>query len=272
MVGKLYKYAHAVETRLFQMYELSLMKGKGSSFGSRFRRQIWKSPSQTEDWVNIARFFDPDDCLLLVDVGANVGDFTSTFLSIYKNARSVCFEPVSSTFQGLAKRFSGDARVETHRIALSDADGSAEVYLHDDSALCTLTKYTSQANEFYLSGATQSEKTETRRLDSLQLPTGHDRLFVKIDVQGFEIEVIRGAMQTLSRTDAVLIECSFADEWEGKEPSFSPACALLMQCNLYPIIFQDYGRRISNYAFERDVLFVRRELLSKIWFSNYSSS
>ncbi len=272
MIGKLYKYAHAFDTRLFQMYELSLMKQKGSALGSRFWRQIWTSPSQTEDWVNIARFFDPDDCLLLVDVGANVGDFTSTFLSIYKEARSLCFEPVTSTFEGLAKRFSGDTRVETHRIALSDVDGSAKIYLHGDNTLCTLAKYTGEANEFYHTGEAQSEKTETRRLDSLDLPKGHDHLFVKIDVQGFEIEVIRGAMQTLSRTDAVLIECSFADEWEGKEPSFAPACALLMQCNLYPIIFQDYGRRISNYAFERDVLFVRRELLSKIWFSNYSSS
>ena len=46
---------------------------------------------------------------------------------------------------------------------------------------------------------------------------------------------------------------------------FSLHALLLMQCaNLYPIIFQDYGRRISDYTFERDVLFVRRELLSKV--------
>ena len=74
----------------------------------------------------------------------------------------------------------------------------------------------------------RSEKTETRRLDSLQLPIGDDRLFVKIDVQGFEIEVIRAAMQTLSLTDSrTSLNALFADEYEGKEPSaFSPASAL----------------------------------------------
>jgi hypothetical protein len=46
---------------------------------------------------------------------------------------------------------------------------------------------------------------------------------------------------------------------------------LLSECGLYPIVFQDYGRVVSNYAFERDVLFVKRELLSKIWFRNYLS-
>ena len=69
--------------------------------------------------------------------------------------------------------------------------------------------------------------------------------------------------------DAVLLECTFADEYEGKEPSFSPCCSLLRECGLYPIVFQDYGRALSNYAFERDVLFVKRELLGKIYFRNY---
>jgi FkbM family methyltransferase len=274
VVGRIYHYAHAIETRLFQMFELSLMKRKGSPFGSQFRRQVWRVPTQTEDWVNIARFFDPNERLLLVDIGANVGDFTSAFLSIYKSARSVCFEPVGSTFERLGERFSGDARVESHRVALSDVEGISEIYLQDQSTLSSFAKYTSEANDLHRTEMvrTKSEETQTRRLDSFQLPNGHDRMFVKIDVQGFEIEVIRGAMQTLSLADAVLIECSFADEYEGKEPSFSPACALLRQCNLYPIVFQDYNRLLSNYAFERDVLFVRRELLSRIWFRNYPSS
>ncbi len=269
MIGRLFHYAHAVEFRLFQMYELSLMKRNGGPFGSQFRRQVWNAPFETEDWVNIARFFDPDERVLLVDIGANVGDFTSTFLSIYRSARSVCFEPIGSTFERLARRFSGDARVETHRVALSDVEGSAEIYLRDQSTLCAFTKYTSEANELYRTKTEKSEEVGTRRLDSLQLPSGHDRLFVKIDVQGFEIEVIRGAMQTLSLADAALIECSFADEYEGKEPSFSVACALLRQCNLYPVVFQEYCRTLSNYAWERDVLFVKRELLSRIWFRNY---
>ncbi len=271
MIGRMYHYVHALETRLFQMYELSLMKRKGSPFGSHFRRQLWRSPSETEDWVNIARFFDPDERILLIDVGANVGDFTSGFLSIYKNARFICFEPVTSTFARLAKRFSGETRVEAHQYAVSDADGSAVIHLQEDSTLCTLTQYTKDANEAYEAMATASEEIVCRRLDSLQFEKGDGRLFIKVDVQGFEIEVIGGGIDTLARADALLLECSFADEYENKEPSFSPACALLRECGLYPVVFQDYGRQISNYAFERDVLFVKRELLSKIWFRNYYS-
>ena len=253
------------------MYELSLMKQAGSSFGTRFRRRLWRSPGLTEDWVNLARFLSPNERVLLVDIGANVGEFTAKFLSIYNNGRSICFEPVSRTYELLRSRFAEDARVGAHRIALSDRDVSAEIYLHEDNRLCSLTSYKREANEYYRTGPAQSEITTCRRLDNIEFAREPDeKLFVKIDVQGFELETILGGMQTLKTADALLLECSFADEYEGKEPSFSPACSLLRECDLYPIVFQDYGRGISNYAFERDVLFVKRHLLSKIWFRNYA--
>jgi FkbM family methyltransferase len=219
--------------------------------------------------VNLARFLRPSESVLLLDIGANVGSFTSDFLSIYKRSRSICFEPVSSTFEQLAARFAGDSRVEAHQFAISSFDGNAEMHVEAESTLCSLAEYTEDANTAYRIGSAQLEQVGCRRLDSLQFGKGAERLFVKIDVQGFEIEAIRGAMQTLTGADAVLLECSFADEYKDNEPSFSLACALLRECGLYPIVFQDYGRSIANYAYERDVLFVKRELLGRIWFHKH---
>lgn len=265
MTGKLFHYLHALERRFFQLFELSILRRYGVELGSSFGWKVWKNPSQTEDWVNLARFLRPGDKVLLLDIGANVGDFTADFLSIYRDSQSVCFEPVSSTFAQLATRFRDDQRVEMHQCAISDFDGNAEMHLEADSTLCSLTEFTRDAKAAYLVGSRQLEQVKCTRLDSFPYRKGMERLFVKIDVQGFEIEAIRGAMQTLAGADAVMLECSFADEYEGKEPSFSLACALLRECELYPIVFQDYGRVLSNYAFERDVLFVKRELLDRIW-------
>jgi hypothetical protein len=128
-----------------------------------------------------------------------------------------------------------------------------------------LTQYTEEANAFYKPLSEPSEKTPCKRLDGFAFDRSDARLFVKIDVQGFEIEVIRGALNTLKTAELVLVECSFADEYAEKEPSFAPICAMLRDCDLYPIVFQDFGRSLSNYAFERDVLFVKRERLGKIW-------
>ena len=269
LLERLYHYTHAFETRLFQLYELSLMKYKDSPFDGKFRQRAWKKPGETEDWINLARFIEPGEHVLLVDIGANVGSFTADFLSVYRNGRSICFEPVSSTYKRLSDRFAGNSRVEMHRSAISDMDGIIDINVHDNSTLSSIVQYTDEANRGYKTRDEASEKTDCHRLDSLNIQASDERLFVKIDVQGVEIEAIRGAMQTLSRSDAVLLECSFADEYASKEPSFAPACALLHKCGLYPIVFQNFGRGLSNYAFERDVLFVKRELLSRIWFTNY---
>lgn len=266
MLRLFHHYAHALESRLFQLHELSLLRNQGVRFDHGFYRNVWASPGRTEDWVNLARFLKPSEKVLLIDVGANVGDFTGEFLSIYGQGKSVCFEPVQSTFDHLVKRYSGEERVELHRCALSDADGDGAIFLHADSTLCTLTQYTDQANTFYKTTTQPSESTPCRRLDSFLFDRRGAKLLVKIDVQGFETEVIRGALQTLQGADVVLLECSFANEYAGKEPSFAPSCAMLKNCDLYPVIFQDYGRSLSNYAFERDVIFVKRELLDKIWF------
>ncbi len=268
MIDKLFHYSHALETRFFQLLELSLLKRDGVRFEAGFSRKVWKNPGQTEDWVNLARFLRPNERVLLLDIGANVGNFTSEFLSIYSNSRAVCFEPVGSTYKQLAGRFANDPRVEAHRCAVSNFDGRGEMHVEKESTLCSLAEYTEDANVAYRAGTAQLEQVECRRLDSFPYRKGTERLFVKIDVQGFEAEVIRGAMQTLADADAVLLECSFADEYKGKEPSFSAACALLRECDLYPIVFQDFGRSLSNYAFERDVLFVKRALLARIWNRN----
>ncbi len=61
----------------------------------------------------------------------------------------------------------------------------------------------------------------------------------------------------------------FANEYEGLEPSFPSVAQILREHGLYPIIFQGFGGKVSNYPFERDVVFARKELLNNVFFHNY---
>ena len=57
----------------------------------------FKKSSQAEDWLNIKRFLYDIKDLILIDVGANIGEFTNDF-NFYFNKKSYCFEPVKTTF------------------------------------------------------------------------------------------------------------------------------------------------------------------------------
>lgn len=89
------------------------------------------------------------------------------------------------------------------------------------------------------------------------------QIFLKIDVQGMEKEVIIACDEILGRCVGVLLEASFIPEYQGETPSFSSVTAYLEKYDLYPVFFQSYGDSTSLYAVERDVLFVHKDYLNK---------
>ena len=265
-------YAHAIECRLFQRLEWSLLRKAGIPVSDRLGREIWRRPGDSEDWVNLARFISPAEPVFLIDVGANVGDFTARALQEYPNLQAVCFEPATSNFEKLKRRFGGNSAVTIHQVAASNQDASATMYIGRSDRLFSLEKYTGEADLAYGIGSTSYADTETidcRRLDSFNLEPSERCVLLKVDVQGHEEKALAGASALLSKVDVAIIECSFANEYEGLLPSFAGVTQKFAAAGLYPVIFQLYGDSWSNYAFERDVIFVRERLLKNIWFKNY---
>ncbi len=265
-------YAHAIEGRLFQRLEWSLLRKAGVPVSDWVGREIWRRPGESEDWVNLARFIHPAEPVYLIDVGANVGDFTARAMQEYPNLRAACFEPAASNFEKLKKRFGNQSAVALHRVAASDEDTTATMFVGRSNTLFSLEKYGGEANNAYGIADGSDAETETidcRRLDGFKLEPGERTVLLKVDVQGHEEKALDGALEVLPTVDVAIIECSFANEYEGIPPSFAGVTRRLAAAGLYPVIFQDYGREWSGYAFERDVIFVRERLLKNIWYVNY---
>jgi FkbM family methyltransferase len=220
--------------------------------------------------VNLTRFISPSERVSLIDVGANVGDFTASASEECPNLQAVCFEPVTSTFEALQRKFDGNGAVTIHNSALSNENVQAKMYVGRSNVLCSLEKYSSEGDHAY--GISDSSLTETvycRTLDSFALDPGGRRVLMKVDVLGHEEKTLAGATATLSLVDVAIIECSFANEYEDIPPSFASVIHSLAAAGPYPVIFQEYGRTWSTYAFERDLIFVREPLLKNICYSNY---
>lgn len=151
---------------------------------------------------------------LLIDVGANAGQSALCMAMLRADARIVSFEANARNVRDLAfvRRILGD-RYSYHHIGLSDRNGSATLHVPvvgrtpvpgESSFLSQFDSSTEDRIGRITSVVAQ--RVSLRTLDSFQLRPA----FVKIDVQGHELEVLRGMAATLVGCRPVLLlEMSF---------------------------------------------------------------
>lgn len=265
MARKLLHYGHAVEMRGMLLAEFSRLRRRGAVLPKGLAMRIVRQPADVEDLLNLARFIGLDERILLVDVGGNVGDWAADFLAVFPNTRVVAFEPDPRASAKYAERLCGSPSVTLHEVALSSQSGSSVLHLAEDSVYSSLETYSDTQSPRDIGHHRDCEIT-LKTLDSFELNlAGYDCRVMKLDVQGHELDVIAGACATLAGIDILIGEFSFATQYDGGEPSFSRACELLRAAGLYPAVFQDYGRQLGPYAYERDVLFVRRGRLDRLY-------
>ncbi len=130
---------------------------------------------------------------LLLDVGANVGDWSDHALAYAKAAdaeiRIIAFEPRSTTHQTLRERFRSEPRIETCQLALSSYIGEATFFSGGDGS------GTNSLNP--ISGPT-TETVGVMTLDDFMARRGIERVTLpKIDTEGYDLNVLQGALSAL---------------------------------------------------------------------------
>jgi FkbM family methyltransferase len=231
-----------------------------------------KSPHRYDDFINLICFLDNNKTINLIDIGTNVGNFTKDFLVFFPNCKEiVCFEPISSLVDEIDKNVN-DVRLQIINSALGSSISKKTIkYPKQNSPIASFYEHRKELHRFYSPTNITQENVKVYRLDDMcKSFSKNDNFIVKIDVQGSELEVIKGGMSVLSRASAVIIEASFVPIFKNQQkPSFTEITKQLELAGLFPIIFQEFSKKESLYAFERDIIFVKANLLSKIFFQNY---
>jgi FkbM family methyltransferase len=144
--------------------------------------------------VLLAAVLAPDaDC---VDVGANLGTVLREMLRCAPDGRCVAFEPLPDLAARLRDEFPA---VEVHNAAVSDHRGEATFYRVPAAA--SQSSLSPKARE---ETALEPFSVELMDLDSA-LPDGFAPALIKIDVEGAEEQVLRGARETLARHRPVVV-------------------------------------------------------------------
>jgi FkbM family methyltransferase len=158
---------------------------------------------------------------LIYDIGANTGQYAMNARREGYNAQIVSFEPLPEAHAQLLINAKDDPHWIIHkRVALGASKGSAMINVsknsYSSSILPMLSTHSSAAPEsIYVAQV----ETEVATLDSIfnQYRTKNEKTFLKIDTQGFETEVLKGAKESLPSITGVQLELSIVPLYEGQD-------------------------------------------------------
>lgn len=147
-----------------------------------------------------------DDWGFAIDIGANIGLWSKDLSKYFDNL--VCFEP-NPFCQNFLKRNVNLNKSKIYPFALGEKAETKKLFIHPSnsgaSSLVNRTKLEAKSDKEYLYGEfpkeTQTINTVIKRLDTFKF---NKIDFIKIDVQGFELSVLKGAYNTLKNNKPVL--------------------------------------------------------------------
>jgi FkbM family methyltransferase len=154
----------------------------------------------------------------LIDVGANVGQFSLMTRSIHPGAVIHAFEPLSAMAAVYKRLFADDPRVTLHNCAAGSASATAEINVSKSPDSSSLLPISARQSELF-PGTEKSgvEVVEVKRIDDvIDVDSLAQPILVKLDVQGFELEALKGMPRMLERAQWVYVEVSFASLYEGQ--------------------------------------------------------
>ncbi len=156
-----------------------------------------------EKWVLQHLIFDTRQPVLL-DMGANVGNWTSAALWEHPSASVHCFEPTPAIATVLSKRFDSNSNVVVHNLALSDCQGEGTLYIDPDDSKNSLVSRSPVGIHL------EHSIVPINRGDTIieDLGIAHVDL-LKIDTEGHDLSVIRGFCDTLSRGGVSVIQFEY---------------------------------------------------------------
>jgi FkbM family methyltransferase len=194
-----------------------------SELRRRFKHALlarWRVPHSPIPGISptLYRLFKASGSIVLVDIGAHSGAFTRGMKRLCAVKQAVLVEPIPA----MVTQLRGDSELRGYAIfgcAASETNGEIEFFVHEHfaeiSSVLPAKSDVSGMTEI-LAGAPTKIVVETRTLDSIVDTRDVASIdLLKIDVQGFEDRVLKGASQVLAITEVIFIEVSFRPLYEG---------------------------------------------------------
>jgi FkbM family methyltransferase len=185
---------------------------------------------------------------VVVDVGANVGDWTAAVLAATApQTRAIVFEPSPAARDRLLSRFGADPRVEIVGAAVADRSGSATLYEEPGAGQAS-----SLLNREPPAGARPREVTVTTIDDHLARRQVAHVDVLKIDAEGYDLHVLRGAERTLAAQAVAVVQFEYNRPWLFARSTLGEALRLLEQHGYEVLVLKRDGLHPFDYERTRE--------------------
>jgi FkbM family methyltransferase len=170
---------------------------------------------------HLSRLFERLQIRCVLDVGANIGQYHD-FLreKVGFEGAIISFEPVPRHVEILKTKAVSDKRWTIHGFALGQESGDSEIYVMEGGELSSFLSPLQTSPAMTVKNRVKVPiKTLDSVLDLVEKTCAIESTYLKVDTQGFDLNVLRGGSRALSRIPALQIEVSLLPIYE-KMPSF----------------------------------------------------
>lgn len=213
-----------------------------------------------------SRLLRKASCDLLVDVGANEGQYGKKVIQTMPRIRVLSFEPLSTAHDRLSQVARQYPRWSVaERCAIGNEDGFIEINVSGNSVSSSILPMESAHRDAAPeSSYVGRERVPIRRLDTV-LPTylaGDERVYLKTDTQGYEKNVVLGAQGIMGKVSAMQLELSLVQLYSGQTLAFE-MIEFLRSLGFLPFAFSNvFSNEITGELLQMDGFFINSKILS----------
>lgn len=183
------------------------------------------------------------DIQTILDIGANTGSYSQDIAKHFPRAKIYAFEPLADCLKELKMVAEKNPLIVPVPYALGSKNENAVIQRSSFHPSSSLLRMNDLHKELYPKSSRQTEETiRVKRLDDWATNINMKKeLFIKMDVQGFEKEVISGGTSTIKQASALIIENSYVAFYEKQQL----AAAIIMM--MHELGFHYFGAAHMHY-------------------------
>lgn len=174
----------------------------------------------------------------ILDIGAHKGQFTKLINKIYNGIEIHSFEPQKRIFNNYLRKYNYGTtnKINFYNFAIGDKEDKIKMNISNKSDSSSLKKINELQHQIF-PGTEFSEIqiVNIKNLDDIFFSNLLKPLLLKVDVQGYELEILKSLKNNIQKIDEILIEVSFEELYEGQ--------ALEKEIDAY---LSDYNFRLKN--------------------------